>query len=229
MEPLLEFQQVAKRYRRGGMAVDALVDVDLRLSGGEFLAIRGASGSGKTTLLLTAGTMLTPDAGHVQLAGERPYAMSSDRRAALRARQVGFVFQQFHLVPYLSVLENVLAPSVALGGGGDRSWADELIERFGLTGRAHHLPGQLSSGERQRCALARALLNRPKLLLADEPTGNLDPDNARLVLESLRRFADQGGGVLLVTHDPDAAAAADSVLWMRNGRLSDQPQVVGAV
>jgi len=222
MEQLLEFQQVSKRYRRGGSVVEALVDVDLQLAAGQFLAIRGASGSGKTTLLLTAGTMLTPDAGQVQLVGERPYAMSSDQRAVLRARHVGFVFQQFHLVPYLSVLENVLAPSVALGGGCDRAWAEELIERFGLTARSHHLPGQLSSGERQRCALARALLNRPKLLLADEPTGNLDPDNARLVLESLRRFADQGGGVLLVTH------VAEAVLWMQSGRLSDQPQVVGA-
>lgn len=227
---LLELRGIHKTYHgAAGGQVQALRDVSLQLDAGQFVAIRGPSGCGKSSLLLTAGTLLAPDSGEVLIQGEQPYQMSSDRRATFRAEQLGFVFQQFHLVPYLSVLENVLAARIALpvgaasaGGAAesdDRQRASELLEQFGLGDRLGHTPGQLSSGERQRCALARALLNRPALLLADEPTGNLDPENSAIVLRALRQFADGGGAVLLVTHDEQASTAADRVLHMNGGQF----------
>jgi len=218
---MLELRDVSKLYRRGDGTVTALRDVSLKLGAGDFLAVQGHSGSGKTTLLLAAGALLAPDAGTVLLAGQDPYALSPDTRAAVRATTIGFVFQQFHLVPYLSVRENVLAPSLAVEADGAPGRADELIERFGLTDRIDHLPAELSTGERQRVALARALLNRPKLLLADEPTGNLDDVSARTVLGALAEFADAGGAVLLVTHHHDAAAAAQRVVRLTGGRLEE--------
>ncbi len=236
---LLQLDQVSKTYRGGNAStqtsqdVHALRELSLALDAGTFLAIRGPSGCGKSTLLLTAGTLLAPDAGDVVIAGERPYQMAADRRASFRGQHLGFVFQQFHLVPYLSVLDNVLAPSLAVAGTpaavapeAARQRATALLEEFGLADRAGHTPGRLSSGERQRCAMARALLNEPKLLLADEPTGNLDGENAKVVLESLRRFADGGGGVLLVTHDDRAAEAADETRWMDRGVLQATQSVM---
>ncbi len=229
---LLQLEEVSKTYQGGVRPVAALEGVSLELDSGMFVAIRGPSGCGKTTLLLTAGTLLAPDSGQVVLAGERPYSMNGEARAAFRAQHLGFVFQQFHLVPYLSVLDNVLAPTLALAetpaavsADVARQTAQALLERFGLESRASHTPARLSSGERQRCALARALLNKPKMLLADEPTGNLDAENAALVLAALRDFVEEGGAVLLVTHDDRAAEAADQTLWMKQGRLEPREVV----
>lgn len=220
---LLRLEDVRREYASaGGGVVRALDGVSLGLEPGMFLCVRGPSGCGKTTLLLTAGTLLAPTAGVVEVCGTEPYRLAADARAAFRGRHVGFVFQQFHLVPYLTVRDNVLAAALAAGGPAaaeDRGRADALLAEFGLQSRADHTPHALSSGERQRCALARAFFNRPRLLLADEPTGNLDSDNAATVLAALRRFATDGGAVLLVTHDDTAAAAADRVVWMRAGRL----------
>jgi ABC-type lipoprotein export system ATPase subunit len=168
-------------------------------------------------LLLAAGGLLRPDAGNVTVAGQDPYALSPEERAKFRAAHIGFVFQQFHLVPYLNVLDNVLVPSLAAPAMRER--AVELVAQFGLADRAHHVPAQLSVGERQRCALARALLNRPKLLLADEPTGNLDPDNGKLVLAALAGFVQQGGAVLLVTHDERASGVAQRWVRLRQGKV----------
>jgi ABC-type lipoprotein export system ATPase subunit len=185
------------------------------------LAVVGPSGCGKTTLLLAAGGLLRPDAGEVRIDGADPYALDADARAELRAREVGFVFQQFHLVAYLSVIDNVLAPCLARPLDGARQRARELIERFGLAGRADHLPGELSTGERQRTALARAMLHSPRLICADEPTGNLDEDNGRVILESLRDFATAGGAVLMVTHDLRVAELADRTVGLREGRVAE--------
>jgi putative ABC transport system ATP-binding protein len=210
---LLELTQITKTYRAGQAGeVRALPPVSLALAAGEFVAVQGPSGCGKTTLLLIAGGLLAPTAGRVVLAQEEPYAMSADRRAEFRARHLGFVFQQFHLVPYLSVLDNVLAPALAAAVPDARARAEELVAQFGLQARRRHVPGELSTGERQRTALARALLNRPKVLLADEPTGNLDRENADVVLDHLGKFARAGGAVLLVTHEEHAAQRADRVL-----------------
>lgn len=218
---LLELHEVRRTYGRGRNGeVVALAGVTLTLEGGEFVAIQGPSGCGKTTLLLTAGGLLSPDSGRVTVAGEDSYRLSHEARAAFRARTVGFVFQQFHLVPYLTVLDNVLAPVLAAPSRAQpRRRAEELLKRFNLEHRRHHVPAELSTGERQRVALARALLNQPKVLLADEPTGNLDIENASIILQDLVEFARAGGAVLLVTHEATAARHAHRVVQMSAGRL----------
>src|SRR5262245_26228798 len=211
---MLSLRQVRKTYQGPVAPVVALADFSLDLGAGEFVAVRGPSGSGKTTLLLVAGGLLRPDAGQVLLDGQNVYDMPREARARFRATCLGFVFQQFHLVPYLSVLDNVLTPTLAhaLPGAGER--ARELLERFGLADRARHVPSELSTGERQRTALARALLHRPRLLLADEPTGNLDDVSGEIVLSCLADFAKAGGAVLLVTHDARAAQYAQRTIQL---------------
>lgn len=217
---LLDLQNLEKTYHTAKGDVRALDDLSLSVDSGQFRAVRGPSGCGKTTLLLIAGGLLAPDAGKVLVDGTDPYELSPDGRARFRAHQIGFVFQQFHLVPYLSVLDNILAPAMASNLTGARERAEELMGYFGLQERSHHVPSQLSTGERQRTALARALLNRPKVLLADEPTGNLDDENAVAVLGYLKEFAAGGGAVLLVTHDSRAVEYADSVSSIDRGRLT---------
>lgn len=219
---LLSINELSKSYSVDGRCVTALDSVTLELPAGRFLALKGRSGCGKSTLLLAAGGLLRPDSGTVHWGAIDIYALTPEERAALRAREVGFVFQQFHLVPYLSVFENVMAATLGLGGqvpAGAAERARQLIGRFGLAERATHRPSQMSVGERQRTALARALLNRPQVILADEPTGNLDAASAKVVLDELTSFARAGGAVLLVTHEAEAAARADACLSMEAGRL----------
>ncbi len=221
MTPILEFQNVCKVFTTTKREVRAVDGISLTLAPGDFVAVQGPSGCGKTTLLLTAGGLLQPDAGTVTIAGENPYRLDPEARAQVRAVHIGFVFQQFHLIPYLNVLDNVLAPSLALSRPNSRPRAAELLAHFGMTHRLHHVPSELSTGERQRVALARALLHEPKLLLADEPTGNLDSDNGKIVLQYLTEFTRNGGAVLLVTHDADAAAYANRSLRLRNGKWEE--------
>jgi ABC-type lipoprotein export system ATPase subunit len=219
---MLRLTNVTKTYDGNPQTVRAVDGVTLEIEAGSFLAVQGPSGCGKTTLLLIAGGLMNPDAGNVCLNGTDVYALPPDRRATFRGKSIGFVFQQFHLVPYLSVLDNVLAAALArpsAGSGEVRERAVQLIERLGLTHRTHHVPAALSTGERQRTALARALLNEPICLLADEPTGNLDLDNADVVLDTFAEFATAGGAVLLVTHDERAARRAERVFAMRGGRI----------
>ena len=224
MSAVLELNQVAKAHDSGnGQRVQALDGVSLSVEAGDFVAVRGPSGSGKTTLLLIAGGLLAPDQGVVSIGGRDLGSMSAEGRARFRAGNVGFVFQQFHLIPYLSVLHNVMTPAVAANIADAPERAEKLIAQFGLRSRAHHPTARLSTGERQRTALARALLNRPKLLLADEPTGNLDADNAGGVMAGLSDFAKNGGAVLLVTHDDNAAARADRVVLLKDGKQADAP------
>ena len=199
--------------------VTALDEVNFSVSQGEFLAVRGPSGCGKTTLLLAAGGLQRPSAGQVSLDGQDPYALSSEMRSRMRASMIGFVFQQFHLIPYLTVRQNIMAPSLALPAKEAAQRTQELLSNFGLDDRAGHVPAQLSTGQRQRTALARALLNKPKIILADEPTGNLDEDNADIVFDYLSKYVSDGGCVLLVTHDVRAAAHATKTLQMSQGRI----------
>jgi ABC-type lipoprotein export system ATPase subunit len=221
MNALLQIEGLSKSYPGGQGTITAVDEVSLTVGAGEFVAVQGPSGCGKTTLLLAAGALLRPTHGRVLVNGEDPYALSPGERARFRAVNVGFVFQQFHLVPYLDVFDNTLVPTLALGAnGGARARALELVARFGLTERLHHRPAALSTGERQRVALARALLNKPKLLLADEPTGNLDAENGQLVLRSLAEFARDGGAVLLVTHEPGAGDYASRIVKMNRGRIT---------
>jgi putative ABC transport system ATP-binding protein len=215
---LIRCGKLRKRFRGRGFDVDAVRDVSLELEAGEFLSIQGSSGSGKSTLLHMAGGLMKPDDGSVVACGEDLYAMNPERRAKFRAREIGFVFQQFHLVPYLSVEENIAA-AVAGPDGETDAEIGRLLEWLGLTERRRHVPSRLSVGERQRVSLGRALVNRPKLLLADEPTGNLDPENAERVLSHLGEFAEEGGAVILVTHNPEAAARASRSVRLEGGRL----------
>jgi putative ABC transport system ATP-binding protein len=202
---MIACKQVTKRFG----AVTALAPFDLEVTAGEFIAIKGASGSGKTTLLLTLGGMLRPSDGTVSFDGEDLYSQSSTARAEYRATEVGFVFQMFHLVPYLGVEENV---RLAMRNGAMTQRPRELLEQFGLGHRLTHTPGELSAGERQRVALARALVNEPRLILADEPTGNLDPENDRQVFEHLSEFHRAGGTVIVVTHGSTADEFADRIV-----------------
>jgi len=218
---MLEIRDVNKLYPGPNGTITALDRVTLDVREREFVVVRGPSGCGKTTLLLAAGCLLRPTGGTIAIDGRDPYRLSPEARAQLRAERIGFVFQQFHLVPYLTVLENVMTPSLALGKADNdaEKRARELLEGFGLDHRVNHVPAELSTGERQRVALARALLNRPKLLLADEPTGNLDPENAEVVLHHIADFAKSGGAVLLVTHHDVSEEHPTRIVMMRGGRL----------
>ena len=216
---MLEFKNISKWFDGPEGRVTALDGVSLSVRPGEFLAVRGPSGCGKTTLLLTAGGLLRPSAGQVNLDGHDPYAMNPEMRSRMRARMIGFVFQQFHLIPYLTVRQNILAPSLALPAKEAGQRAQELISHFGLDDRVSHVPSQLSTGEKQRTALARALLNKPKVIMADEPTGNLDGDNAQTVFGYLSQYVGDGGCVLLVTHDDRSATHATRSLQMSRGKL----------
>jgi ABC-type lipoprotein export system ATPase subunit len=212
---MLRATNLAKRYRSTRGRVDALDGVSIDAQPGEFLALRGPSGCGKSTLLLTLGGMLHPTEGEVWVDGQNVYQLGGWNRARFRGRRIGFVFQLFHLVPYLNVLDNVRIARRK----GEAEPPEALLERLGLAHRLRHTPAELSAGERQRTAIARALINKPALVLADEPTGNLDPENARHVLEHLRSYAAGGGVVLMATHSDEASAAADRVVGMSNGQL----------
>jgi ABC-type lipoprotein export system ATPase subunit len=219
---LLTLKGVSKSFQRGRESVVALDDVTLDVDKGEFVAMVGPSGSGKSTLLHLAGGLDQPEAGTVLL-GERDLGvLSAGERAKIRRREIGFVFQFFHLIPTLSVAENVELP-LLLDGVRDKTGAvTAMLDRVGLAGRAGHLPGELSGGEMQRAAIARALVAGPDLILADEPTGNLDSANGAVVLDVLAaQVAEAGAALLVVTHDDSAAARADRVLHLRDGHLED--------
>ena len=216
---MIRCDEVTKVFRKNGSEVTSLDRFTAEVAEGEFVAVRGPSGSGKTTLLLTLGGMQRPSAGSVQLAGRDLYALSPAERARLRSSEIGFVFQMFHLVPYLDLLGNVLLACPGKPSAEVRQRASGLMDELGLADRASHRPGELSAGERQRLAVARALLNRPKLILADEPTGNLDPENAAEVIRHLAEFHRGGGTVVLVTHGSAADAHADRTLRLEQGRL----------
>jgi ABC-type lipoprotein export system ATPase subunit len=216
---MIELDGVSKVYRTGQGEVRALDDVTLRVEQGEFVAVRGPSGCGKSTMLTLIGGLALPSSGTVNAAGQAVNRLSASDRAAFRAKNVGFVFQMFHLLPYLDVLGNVVVAAADGGGPEARDYASELLDRFGLGDRLHHRPGQLSAGERQRVAMARALLNRPQILLADEPTGNLDPENAKTLLDLLATRVEDGLTILLVTHEEHAARYAQRTILLRSGRL----------
>ena len=216
---MIRCDEVTKIFRKNGSEVTSLDRFTAEVAEGEFVAVRGPSGSGKTTLLLTLGGMQRPSDGSVQLAGRDLYALSPAERARLRSSEIGFVFQMFHLVPYLDLLGNVLLACPGKPSAEVRQRASGLMDELGLADRASHRPGELSAGERQRLAVARALLNRPKLILADEPTGNLDPENAAEVIRHLAEFHRAGGTVVLVTHGAAADAHADRTLRLEQGRL----------
>ena len=216
---MIELHQVSKTVVSGGEPLTILHPLDLSVPSGQFLSIVGPSGSGKTTLLGLIAGLDTPSTGTVVIDGVDITALDEDRLARLRSRSIGFVFQFFHLIPSLSAFENVLVPLEIAGASDSAKRARVLLEDVGLTDRGHHYPSQLSGGEQQRVAIARALANDPPILLADEPTGNLDSKNGRLVVELLREVnAARNMTVVMVTHDAELAEQSEVVLSMRDGR-----------
>ena len=219
--PLVRARGLAKAYGKGHSAVRVLDGADLDVARGELVAVVGRSGSGKSTLLHLLGGLDRVDAGTIELDGVRLDRLDDRGLTAIRRRHVGFVFQAFHLLPELTGAENVLLPArLARDGVEAAPRARELLDRLGLNDVARRLPTELSGGEQQRLAVARALINDPPLVLADEPTGNLDEESGAVVLELLRRAADGGHAVVLVTHDRAATELADVVLQLRGGRLT---------
>jgi ABC-type lipoprotein export system ATPase subunit len=220
---VLEARGLVKTYRApAGTPIRALDGVDLSVAGGRLALVLGASGCGKSTLLNVVGLLEDADAGEVRMAGERVSALGRRARTRARARYVGFVFQSFLLLPSLTALDNVLLAARYGGRGGPdaRRRARELLAQFGVLEREHHFPPQLSGGEQQRVAFCRAVLNDPPLLLADEPTGNLDDANGRVIMQALQGRARAGAAVVVVSHRADATLGADAVYRMRAGRLT---------
>jgi putative ABC transport system ATP-binding protein len=218
--PVLELAGVVKQYP-GDPPVTAVAGIDLRIGQGELAAIVGPSGSGKSTLLHIMGTLERPTRGVVRVAGEDTSAMSDRQLSGLRAWRVGFVFQQFFLIDGVSVLDNVAGGLLYRGGRAAerRRLAEAAIERVGLSQRRDHRPNQLSGGEQQRTAIARAVAGRPALIMADEPTGNLDTATGASILELLRELHRDGTTIIVITHDPDVAAAMDRRIELRDGRI----------
>jgi putative ABC transport system ATP-binding protein len=219
---MIELSGIRKTYRQGGAEIRALDGIDLAIRPGEFVAIMGPSGSGKSTLLNVLGALDKPDTGRYRLGTDEVGTLDDDAASDLRNRRIGFVFQSFHLLPRLTVLENVLLPQRYAQPPDAQApqRAQALLERIGLGSRMGHRPGELSGGQLQRAAIARALLNQPALLLADEPTGNLDSKSAIDVMTLLAELNAGGQTLVLVTHDPDIAARAARTIHLHDGRIA---------
>jgi putative ABC transport system ATP-binding protein len=225
--PIIQARGLTKTYRAGEIDVHALRGVDLDVPRGQFLAVVGPSGSGKSTLFHILGGLSAPTAGTIHIDGHDLRGLTDAGRTELRRKSVGFVFQKYNLLPTLSARDNIeIAKSLANGTrpAGFEPWFQEAIEILGIAKRLDHKPRALSGGEQQRVAIARAIVNHPAILLADEPTGNLDTQNSEIVLGLLRRLNEKiGQTILMITHNPEAAAVADRTLHMRDGRIVETP------
>ena len=227
MTVALEAKGLTKTYRSNGESTEALRGVDISLQKGEFVSIMGPSGCGKSTLLHLLGGLDRADAGEITLGGKRVEKMSEAAWSKLRRRSVGYMFQFFNLIGSMSAAENVELPALIAGvsSGDARRKREALFEELGLSERADHAPSRLSGGEQQRVALARALINSPEILMADEPTGNLDSRSAREVMTLLNRVHGEGQTILLVTHDSRVAAAGDRVVRLRDGKTVTETEL----
>lgn len=220
---ILEARHLTKTYALDHRRITVLDDVSLEVAAGEFLVITGASGSGKTTLLTLLSGLDHPSSGNVLIDNRDITGASEDELAPMRNKMIGFVFQSFHLVPSMTARENIMFPAELQGDARAAEKADRLLERMGLADRGDNLPSQLSGGEKQRVALCRSMINRPKLLFADEPTGNLDSKSGMAVLSQLVDLKnEQGATLIMVTHNPDIAKAADRLVVIKDGQLADR-------
>jgi putative ABC transport system ATP-binding protein len=228
---ILEARNLNKTYAVENRRITVLKDISLSIAPGEFVVIAGSSGSGKTTLLTLLSGLDQPSSGHVTIEGQEITGATEDKLAPIRNRMIGFVFQSFHLVPSMTAKENIMFPAEIMGKKDAEQIALGLLKRVGLADRADNMPSQLSGGEKQRISLCRAMVNHPRLLFADEPTGNLDSENGSIVLSQLVDLkTEQGATLILVTHNPDIAKAADRVLTLKDGRLAhERPGIQGQV
>ncbi len=218
---LIEITNLKKHYVSGGETVEALRGVDISIEAGEFITIMGQSGSGKSTLLSVLGGLNHPTVGEVEMAGVKLYQLPGEKLADFRAQNLGFVFQSFHLIPYLTVIENVMLPLaiVRMSTAAKKSVARQALERVGLGSKLDRLPNQLSGGEQERVAIARAIVNYPHILLADEPTGNLDSKTSDEVMALFRELNDAGQTVVMVTHNPANGAYSDRTINLKDGMV----------
>jgi putative ABC transport system ATP-binding protein len=223
-------ENLIKHYGSGDAAVMAVGGMSFYIHMGEFVAVMGESGSGKSTLLSMMGALNTPTSGHYSVDGLEVYQLGQDQRADFRREFLGFVFQSFHLVPYLTILENVMLPlvTVNMNGRTKRSMAEDALSRVGLHGKAHRLPSQVSGGEQERVAIARAIVNEPPILLADEPSGNLDTKTSREVMDLLRSLNQDGTTIVMVTHSPECAGYAQRLLRISDGLLVEDVPINGS-
>ena len=219
---IVEVQDLCKTYGMGEAKVEALKHVSFTLQKGEFAAVIGESGSGKSTLLNCIGALDEPTGGQIMIDGRNLFAMREEERTIIRRRNIGFIFQSFHLIPELNVEQNIIFPLLLDYKKPDPRQVEEVLEVLGLQERRSHLPGQLSGGQQQRVAIGRALITKPKLILADEPTGNLDRKNSREVMELLRKASGQyQQTILMITHNPNLITSVDRVMQVADGILSD--------
>jgi len=215
--PLIQLRDLKKTYRMGDVDVAALRGITLTIEAGEFVAIMGPSGSGKSTLMHVLGLLDSPDSGSYRLDGEEVALLNADAQAARRSRTVGFIFQQFHLLARTSALNNVILPLQYSGRVGQEGYAETLLEQVGLKDRLNHKPNELSGGQQQRVAIARAMVNQPRILFADEPTGNLDSISEKEIMGLLQRLHQSGVTLILVTHEEEIGALAQRIIRMRDG------------
>ncbi len=225
--PLVELRNVSKVYHLGGEEIRALDDVTLDIETAEFISIIGPSGSGKSTLMHILGCLDSPSQGTILLDGVMIHNASSRELAAIRNRKIGFVFQFFNLLPKLNVLQNVELPMIYSGVGGKvrHERAMHALEQVGMANRAKHRPSQLSGGQQQRTAIARALVNNPRIIFADEPTGNLDSHTGEAILQLFRNLSQEGRTIILVTHDPEIAAVTPRRIEIRDGKVAEKVDI----
>ncbi len=221
---MIQVDDLVKQYGNGETGVVAVQGIRFEIQSGELIAIMGESGSGKSTLLAMMGALNTPTSGKYHVDEIDVYALGQEERADFRRKYLGFVFQSFHLIPYLTVQENVMLPlaPVKMKGKIKRAMADEAIARVGLAGKGHRLPSQISGGEQERVAIARAIVNHPPILLADEPTGNLDTKTGREIMDLLQALNAEGMTIVMVTHNPENAQFAHRIIQLKDGRVLEK-------
>lgn len=221
-EPVIEMTDLTKRYGQEDTTITAIDSINLTIEKGEFVAIMGPSGCGKTTLLNILGLLDTPSEGEYGLDGRPVAELTHREHARIRSRQIGFVFQSFNLIPRMNIIENVALPLIHHGGAHHRNLAiaSKMLKTFELGEREYYMPNQLSGGQLQRVAIARALVNSPSIILADEPTGNLDSKSSDLIMSELRDIHERGNTIIMVTHNPDLTVYATRIIHMKDGRIA---------